>query len=110
MSREYTLVRHQVENEKFEILVDPDKGLEYKRGILGNVSNALIIDTIFIDASKGEKASGEKLEKVYGTSDPLEIAAIMFEKGTFQLTAQQRKEMQEQKRRQVINIIARTYV
>jgi ribosome maturation protein SDO1 len=110
MSKEYTLVRHQIENEKFEILVDPDKGLDYKRGKIGDVSNALIIDTIFTDASKGEKASGELLEKVYGTSDPLEVAEIMFEKGTFQLTAQQRKEMQEQKRRQIINIIARTYV
>lgn len=110
MSREYTLVRHHVDNEKFEILVDPDKGLAYKRGEIGNVSNALIVDTVFTDASKGEKASGDKLEKVYGTSDPLEVAEIMFVRGTFQLTSQQRREMQEQKRRQIINIISRTFV
>jgi ribosome maturation protein SDO1 len=34
----------------------------------------------------------------------------MFEKGTLQLTAQQRKEMTEQKLRQIISIISRTYV
>ncbi len=34
----------------------------------------------------------------------------MFEKGTFQLNAQQRHEMIEQKRKQIINIISRTYV
>ena len=110
MSKEYTLVRHQTGGEKFEILVDPDKGLAYKRGLLGDIRNVLIIDTIFTDANKGEKASAEKLEKHYGTSDPIEVAKEMFEKGTFQLTAQQRHEMIEQKRKQIINIISKTFV
>ena len=110
MSKEYTLVRHQTGGEKFEILVDPDKGLAYKKGELGDIRNALMIDTIFTDANKGEKASTEKLEKIYGTNDPIEVAIEMFEKGTFQLTAQQRNVMMEQKRKQIINIISRTYV
>ena len=110
MSKEYTLVRHQIGGEKFEILVDPDKGLAYKRGELGEIQNALIVDTIFTDANKGEKASSEKLEKKYGTSDPIEVAKEMFEKGTFLLTAQQRHAMTEQKRKQIINIISKTYV
>jgi ribosome maturation protein SDO1 len=110
MSKEYTLVRHQSGGEKFEILVDPDKGLAYKRGELGDIRNALMLDTIFTDAKKGEKASAEKLEKIYGTSDPIEVAIEMFEKGTLQLTAQQRNAMMEQKRKQIINIISRTYV
>jgi ribosome maturation protein SDO1 len=110
MSKEYTLVRHQTGGEKFEILVDPDKGLAYKNGELGDIRNALMIDTIFTDANKGEKASAEKLEKIYGTSDPIEVAIEMFAKGTFQLTSQQRNAMLEQKRKQIINIISRTYV
>jgi ribosome maturation protein SDO1 len=110
MSAKYTLVRYQTGREKFEIMVDPDKGLAYKRGELGEVRNVLLVDTIFTDANKGEKASAEKLEKAFGTSDPIEVAEILFEKGTFQLTQQQRKEMMEQKRRQIIHIISRTYV
>ncbi len=110
MSAKYTLVRYQTGSEKFEIMVDPDKGLAYKRGELDEVRNALLIDTIFTDANKGEKASAEKLEKAFGTSDPLEVAEILFDKGVFQLTQQQRKEMMEQKRRQIIHIISRTYV
>jgi len=110
MSDRYTLVRYAQAGEKFEILVDPDKGLAYKRHEIGDVSNALIIDTIFTDAGKGDKASREKLESVFGTSDPIKVAEIMFEKGTFQLTAQQRKAMTEQKLRQIVNIISRTYV
>ena len=110
MSSEYTLVRHQHEGEKFEILVDPDKGLAYKRGEISEVANVLMIDTIFKDANKGEKASAEKLKLVYGTSDPLEVAKLIFEKGVFQLTSKQRKEMMDQKLKQIINIISRTYV
>lgn len=110
MSTKYTLVRYQHGGEKFEILVDPDKGLAYKRGELDDISNVLIIDTVFTDSNKGEKASTTKLEESFDTSDPIEVAKIMFEKGVFQLTAAQRKEMLEQKLRQIINIISRTYV
>jgi len=110
MSDRYTLVRYSHSGEKFEILVDPDKGLAYKQGELTDVSNVLMIDTVFTDANKGEKPTKAKLEEVFGTSDPLEVAEIMFEKGILQLTAQQRREMTEQKLRQIISIISRTYV
>jgi len=106
MSAKYTLVRYQTGSEKFEIMVDPDKGLAYKRGEPGEVRNVLLVDTIFTDANKGEKASAEKLEKAFGTSDPLEVADILFEKGIFQLNTQQRREMMEQKWRQIIHIIS----
>lgn len=110
MSDRYTLVRYSHSGEKFEILVDPDKGLAYKKGEITEIANVLMIDTIFTDANKGEKPSITKLEEIFGTNNPLEVAQIMFEKGTLQLTAQQRKEMTEQKLRQIINIISRTYV
>lgn len=109
-AQDYTLVRYQQGSDKFEIIVDPDKGLAYKRGELSEIANVLMIDTIFTDANKGEKASAGKLETVFGTSDPLEVAVMLFEKGVFQLTAQQRKEMTEQKLKQIISIISRTYV
>ena len=104
MSTKYTLVRYQHGNEKYEIMVDPDKGLEYKRGERNEIENVLLIDTIFIDANKGEKAGAHQLEEEFGTSDPIEVAKILFKKGTFLLTAQQRKEMMEQKLRQIIHI------
>ncbi len=109
-AKKFTIVRHQIGGEKFEILVDPDKGLLYKNGEIGEVANVLMADFIFTDAKKGEKASAEKLETTYGTSDAFEVAKIMFEKGTFQLNAQQRKEMVEQKHKKIIYIISRTYV
>jgi ribosome maturation protein SDO1 len=110
MGSNYTLVRYQHGGEKYEILVDPDKGLAYKKGEVGEIANVLLIDTIFTDAGKGEKASDGKLKTEFGTSDPIEVAKILFEKGTFLLTAAQRKEMTDQKLRQIISIISRSYV
>jgi ribosome maturation protein SDO1 len=110
MGSNYTLVRYQHGNEKYEILVDPDKGLAYKKGEIGDVANVILVDTIFTDANKGEKASEAKLKTEFGTDNPLEVAKILFEKGNFLLTAAQRKDMTEQKIKQIINIIARTYV
>jgi ribosome maturation protein SDO1 len=110
MSDKYTMVRYSHLGDRFEILVDPDRGLAYKEGRLTDVSKVLMIDTVFTDANKGEKPTQAKLEEVFGTSDPLKVAEIMFERGTLLLTAQQRKEMTEQKLRQIINVISHTYV
>jgi ribosome maturation protein SDO1 len=110
MGSNYTLVRYQHGGEKYEILVDPDKGLSYKKGEPVDISNVILIDTIFTDANKGEKASESKLKSEFGTSDPIEVSKLMFEKGTFLLTSAQRKEITEQKLRQIITIISRTYV
>jgi len=110
VSDRYTLVRYTHAGDRFEILVDPEKGLAYKRGELDDVSAALVIDTIFTDASKGERPTREKLESIFGTTDPLKVAEQMFERGTFQLTARQRKAMTDQKLRKIINIISRNYV
>ena len=110
MGSNYTLVRYQHGGEKYEILVDPDKGLSYKKGEPIDIANVILIDTIFTDANKGEKASESKLKADFGTGDTLEVAKLMFEKGTFLLTAAQRKEMTEQKLKQIITLISRTYV
>lgn len=110
MSERYTLVRYTRGGEKFEIVVDPDKGLAYKRGKLKDPSQALMVETIFINARKGEKASRERLEAIFGTSDPLKVAEIIFKRGTLLLTAEQRREMMERKRKAIITIISRTYV
>jgi len=110
MSDRYTMVRYTHQGEKFEILVDPDKGLDYKNGERTDLTNVLMIDTIFTDANKGSKPTEAKLRSVFGTEDPIEIAEIMFEKGVFQLTAQQRKNMTEQVLRKIITLISRNYV
>jgi len=93
--------------EHFEILVDPDLASDFKRGQEINVEDILAVEEIFKDAKKGDKASEEAMMKAFNTSDHVEVAANILKKGQIQLTAQQRKEMQEEKRLMVIATITR---
>lgn len=93
--------------EHFEILVDPDLSSDFKHGKEINIEEILAVEEIFKDAKKGDKASEEAMMKAFDTVDHLEVAAKILQKGQIQLTAQQRKEMQEEKRLKVITTITR---
>ncbi len=93
--------------EHFEILVDPDLASDFKHGKDINLENILVVEEIFKDAKKGDKASEEAMTKAFDTVNTLEVAAIILKKGQIQLTAQQRKDMLEEKRLKVIATITR---
>ena len=71
------------------------------------VEQILAVEDIFKDAKKGDKASEEAMMKAFETTDPLEAARIIIKKGQVQLTAQQRREMQEEKRKKIVATITR---
>ena len=107
MSERYTIARITYEGEHFEILTKPEPALSYKLGKTIPVSQVLATETIFSDAGKGSKASEEKLQEIFGTTDPIKIAEAILKKGTLQLTTDQRKQLVEDKRRQIISFISR---
>lgn len=47
------------------------------------------------------------MNKIFETTDPIEVSKIILEKGTVQLTAEQKRHMQADKRKLVINKISR---
>jgi len=110
MSDKLSIVRLIMDGEKFELLVKPDPALEFKMGKRSDISSILASDEIYTDANKGNRASKEKLEKYFRTSNISEVARTILEKGELNLTTEQRRRLMEEKRRQIINIIARTYV
>jgi ribosome maturation protein SDO1 len=105
-----TVIRHSVAGEKFEILVKPDPALEYKLGKRKDVSTVLVSDEVYTDSNKGTRASSEKLLKAFKTQDPNEIIEIILKKGELNLTTDQRRKMVTEKRKQIIEFIAKTYV
>jgi len=111
MSEKFTTARISKSGEKFEILVKPDLALEYKMGKqqLG-VSQLLVIDEVYSDAGKGTHASAEKLQKAFGTEDPLAIAEEIMKHGELQLTTDQRRQLVEDKRKQIVAFIARNCI
>jgi ribosome maturation protein SDO1 len=107
MSERYTIARITHDGEHFEILTKPEPALDYKLGKTVPISQVLATETIFTDAGKGTKASEEKLQEVFGTTDPLKVAEVILKKGTLQLTTEQRKQLVEDKRNQIISFISR---
>jgi ribosome maturation protein SDO1 len=79
-------------------------------GRIASITEVLVTETIFSDANKGTKVSEENLRKAFTDTDPLKIADIILKKGTLQLTTEQRRKMIEEKRRQIIDFIARQCV
>jgi ribosome maturation protein SDO1 len=110
MSDKYTVARITKDNEHFEVLVKPQKALDYRMGKITAITEVLVTETIFSDANKGTKVSEESLRKAFGTTETLKIAEIILKKGTLQLTTEQRKKMIEDKRRQIIDFISRQCV
>ncbi|MEM2104875.1 MAG: ribosome assembly factor SBDS [Candidatus Bathyarchaeia archaeon] len=110
MSEKYTVARMTKDNEHFEVLVKPQKALDYRIGKITALSEVLVTETIFSDANKGTRVAEENLRKAFGTTDPLKIADIILKKGTLQLTTEQRRKMIEDKRKQIIDFISRQCV
>lgn len=105
-----TVVRYSHEGEKFEILVKPDPALDYKLGKKKDISSVLVSDDIYTDSGKGTKPATEKLVKAFKTEDYTEIVKIILQKGDLNLTTDQRRKMVDEKKKQIIAFIAKTYV
>jgi ribosome maturation protein SDO1 len=110
MSEKYTVARLTKDKEHFEILVKPEKALDYRTGKNARITEVLVAETIFADANKGTKVSEEQMRKAFETTDPLKIADEILKKGTLQLTTEQRRKMVEDKRRQIVDFISRQAV
>ena len=108
---EAVTARLESHGERFEVLVDPDAALAIKRDEFdGDLEDVIAADDVFEDASRGDRPPENALEEVFETTDPLEIIPQVIKDGEIQITAEQREEMQEKKRKNLINRIARNAV
>ena len=106
----HTIVRLNIDGNKFEILVKPDPALEYKLGKRTDLSNVLISDEIYSDANKGSRVGIEKLVKYFNTTDPTEISKQILSRGELSLTTEQRRKMVEEKKKQIVQYINKNFV
>jgi ribosome maturation protein SDO1 len=108
---EAVTARLESHGARFEVLVDPDAALAIKRDEFdGDLEDVIAAEEVFEDASRGDRPAESDLEDAFDTTDPMEIIPEVIRRGEIQITAEQRREMQEQKRRRLINRIARNAV
>ena len=110
MTDKFTVVRLSLEGDKFELLVKPDPALEYKLGKRADISSILVSDEVYSDANKGSRASTEKMMKHFKTTDATEIAKQIMARGELNLTTDQRRKMVEEKRKQIVAYINKSFV
>ncbi|NOZ77295.1 MAG: ribosome assembly factor SBDS [Euryarchaeota archaeon] len=104
------IARLDTHGERYEVLVDADLAMEFKRGKDVELSKLLAVETVFKDSKKGEKASEEMMQKRFGTVDPMEVAKAIVKKGDIQFTTEQRRRAMEEKKKRIIATIARNAI
>lgn len=96
--------------EEFEIFVDSDLAYDYITGKATDPMRVLQTEEIFKDANKGERQSQDKIKKVFGTTDLVKVAEVILKNGNVPITTEQRNKLVEDKRKQVVAIIARNAI
>jgi len=108
---EAVTARLETHGERFEVLVDPDAALSMKRSDFeGDLEDVIAAEDVFENASRGDRPPENALEEVFGTTEPLEIIPEVIQDGEIQITADQRREMQERKHRELVQRITRNAV
>lgn len=93
--------------DRFEVLVDPQETEHIIEGKTENILSTLAIDAVFSDSKKGTHAPIESLQKHFNTTDISIIAKEIIQKGEIQLTTEQRREMQEKKKKRIVDLIVK---
>lgn len=100
------VARLETHGETFEILLDPSAMNLLKAGKEVDLLEYMAVEDVFNNARKGTRPAEDKVREAFGTSDIKEIAEKIIAKGEVQITAEQRKEMLQAKKQQVITYIA----
>jgi len=100
-----TLARAKINNKEFEIMVDLDSAIEFKKKGEGDIHSILEVDTIFKDSKKGFHASEDDLEAAFGTSDIYEAAEKIIKQGEIQLPQEYKEKEREGKIKQVVDFL-----
>jgi len=103
-----TIARIKKTGKHFEIIVDLDSALKFKKGEISSIEAEK--DRIFRDSKKGDVASGSELQEAFGTTDIKSIIEKIIKQGEIQLTQEHREEEKEKKEKQIIDFIARNAI
>lgn len=103
-----TLARIKKTGKNFEIIVDLDDALKFRKGESSFIEAQG--DRIFRDSKKGEVASSSNLKEAFGTNDLNEIISKIVKGGEILLTQEYRDEEKERKFKQVVDFLSKNAI
>ena len=98
-----TVARIKKTGKNFEIFVDLDNALKFKKGMSKFIEAEG--DKIFSDSKKGFAASNSDLMQAFGTNDVNAVAQIIVKQGEILVTQEHRDEERDKKIKQVVDFI-----
>ena len=101
------IARIKINNKHFEIMVDAELALKYKKTQEGDIGSILSVDVVFSDNKKGERSSENDLQEAFKTTDVKEIAKQIILKGEVQVPAEIRDKQRGEKFKQVVDFLVR---
>ncbi len=107
---ESIIARLKTHGKTFEVFVDPDGALSFKKGEPIKIENILAVDDVFSDAKNGDRPAEQDVINAFGTTEVPKIAEKIIHEGELQLTTEQRRKIQEDKKRQVVTFIAQNAI
>ncbi len=107
MSSKQIIVKYTHNKDVFEILVDSELAYEYISGKRSDPLNVLENDEVWKDSKKGIRQSNERIINAFGTTDIAKVADQMLKKGNVPFTTEHRKRMLEDKKKRIVEEIAR---
>jgi ribosome maturation protein SDO1 len=94
--------RIKKEGKNFEILVDLDKAMYFRKTGQGAVSNILAFPNVFSDVKKGMHASASDMKNAFGTDDVFKAAEMIIKQGELMLPTEYKAKLRDDKRKQVV--------
>lgn len=85
------VVRYKKGGVRFEIACYKNKVLNWRNGVETDLDEVVQTTSVFSNVSKGVFASQEDLQRVFGTTDQVEIVKIILQKGELQVSDKERE-------------------
>lgn len=105
-----SVCRLKLAGSTFEALCHANKIKEFREGKCSLQHVLADQDSVYRNASRGERYSAKELEQAFETSNVLEVLERIVQKGQAQVTADEVKEDVERKRREVISYLSTKFV
>jgi ribosome maturation protein SDO1 len=97
------------QGKHYEILVDLDEALKFKKGT-GSINSAVLTNAIFSNLKAGDQASTADLEKAFGTTEVMAISERIIKMGEIEMPESYLKKEHEGKYKQVVDFLSKNVV
>jgi len=103
-----TIARIKQKGKHFEIIVDLDSAMKFKKGISSSFEAE--DERIFTNSKRGEVASNSDLMSSFGTTDGFEIIKRIVKEGEILVSQDYRDEEREKRFKQIVDFLSRNGV